>query len=112
MEQNGRSCRVVPVVSSEFAGDDSFNIFKANNGRSALSNSLQNVREEVSGVFVSGSLTGAGEWLAREPAREDVHQSRKLAPREGSQIAPDRSRVQLPAFHARKKVFDCEGFDL
>jgi hypothetical protein len=102
MEQNRRSCRVVPVVSNEFAGDDSFNIFKENNGRSALSNSLQNVREEVSGVFVSGSLAGTGEWLAREPASEDVHQPRKLFPREGLEIAPDRSRIKLPAFHSRK----------
>jgi hypothetical protein len=102
MEQYRSAGWVVPMVSGKLAGDDSFNIFKENNGRSASANPFQNVREEVSFVLVSCSLAGAGEWLAREPAREDVHQSRKLFPREGLEIAPDRSRIKLPTFHSRK----------
>jgi hypothetical protein len=102
MEQYRSAGWVSPVVSCELGTENSLNILKENNGRSASPNSFQNVREEVSLVLVSGSLSGCAEWLAREPARDDVHQSRKLVPREGSQIAPDRSRVQLPAFHSRK----------
>jgi hypothetical protein len=57
MEQNRDSCWVYPIVSCELCGEDSFNIFKENNGRSAPSNAVQNVGEEVSRVFVSLSLS-------------------------------------------------------
>jgi hypothetical protein len=66
----------------------------------------------MSWVVCSKSLPGCTEWLAWVAAREDVHQSRKLFPREGLEVAPDRSRIKLPAFHSRKKVFAGEGFDL
>jgi hypothetical protein len=90
MEQNGSSGRVSPSISCKLGGHDSFNIFKENNGRSALSNSAQNVWEEVSGVFVAFSLSCCGEWLTGEPSRQDVHLSVKLLPWEGFKIRPDR----------------------
>jgi len=90
MEQNRGSCWISPVVSCKFCGEDSFNIFKENKGRSASSNAVQNVREEVAGIFISVPLAGAAEWLTRESAREDVHLSAKLIPREGFKIRPDR----------------------
>lgn len=63
-------------------------------------------------VVCSKAFACAAEWLAWVAARQDVHQSRKLSPRERLEISPDRSRIKLPAFHSRKKEFAREGFDL
>jgi hypothetical protein len=90
----------------------SFNILEKAELWSKKSNSACDVRPEVTGVVCSLSVSGCTEWLARVAAREDVHQSMKLLPRKGFEIAPDRSRIQLPRFHSRKKVFNCERFDL
>jgi hypothetical protein len=80
----------------------SLDIFKEAKPGSHLSDSVSDVRPEVAWVVCSCSLAGTAEWLARVAAREDVHQSRKLLPREGLEIAPNRSRIKLPAFHSRK----------
>ena len=76
------------------------------------SNAVCNVGPQVPLVVCAETLASCAEGLAWVAAREHVHQSRKLLPREGLEIAPDRSRIKLPAFHSRKKDFDCEGFDL
>jgi hypothetical protein len=75
-------------------------------------NSISDVGPKVPWVVGAESLSCGTEWLARVAAREYVHQSAKLSPRETLEIAPDRSRIKLPAFHSRKKDFDGCGFDL
>jgi hypothetical protein len=80
MEQNWGSCWISPTISIELCGEDSFNIFKENNGRSASSNAVQNVGEEVAGIFISVPLAGAAEWLTGKSAREDAHLSAKPIP--------------------------------
>jgi hypothetical protein len=87
---------------SESKADVSFDVLKKAEFWSKKSNAACDVRPKMSWVVCSGSLAGATEWLTRVAPREDVHQSRKLFPREGLEIAPDRSRIKLPAFHSRK----------
>ena len=83
--------------------DVSFDVFKETDSGLESSNSICNPWPEVPGVVFSGALSGAAEWLAGISAREDVHFASKRPPRKGLEISPDRSRVKLPAFHARKK---------
>jgi hypothetical protein len=61
-----------------------FDVFKENESRLANGNSICDPRPEVARIVPSGSLSGGAEWLARVAARDDVHQSVKLLPREGS----------------------------
>jgi hypothetical protein len=70
------------------------------------------VRPEVSWVFGSEAFAGCAEGLARVAAREDVHQSVKLSPRESLEIAPDRCVVQESRFSLCSQVRCGEGFDL
>ena len=67
---------------------------------------------EVSGVVLSLSLSCGGKWLAREPAREDVHKSVKLSEFKRLKIRPDRSRVHESRFHFCDQVRADESFDL
>jgi hypothetical protein len=50
MEQNRRPCGIAPAVSGEFGADDTLDIFQENKGRSALSDPVKDVGEEVAWV--------------------------------------------------------------
>jgi hypothetical protein len=97
---------------SQSKGDVSFDVLKKADSGAQNANSICDKRPQVPFVFGSESLTGCAEWLAWVATRQDVHSVRKLCPREGSQISPDRSRIKLPAFHAREKEFDGGCFPL
>lgn len=112
MEQNGRSSGVAPSVAFELGTDDSLDVFKEHETGSALGDSAQDVREKVAGVFVASALAGGTERLAREAAREEVHESVKAAERVGSQISPDRCCVHESRVHFCDQVRTGEGFDL
>jgi hypothetical protein len=112
MEQNGRSCGVSPAVSLEFGADDALDVFEEDEVWLTLGNASENVGEEMAGVFVALSLSCGAERLARETAREDVHESVKASKWEGPQIRPNRCRVQESRFHFRDQIRTGEGFDL
>ena len=97
---------------SQPKGDVSFDVLEEADSGSQNANAICDGWPEVPLVFGSESLTGCAEGLAGITAREDVHLSRKLCPREGLEIAPDWSRIKLPAFHAREKEFDGGCFPL
>jgi hypothetical protein len=88
--------------AGESQRDVSFNVLEEAKPGSHSLNSIPDVGPEVPWIVCSGSLTSTTEWLARIAAREDVHHASKALPREGLEIAPDRSRIKLPAFHSRK----------
>jgi hypothetical protein len=88
--------------AGESQRDVSFDVLEKAELWSKKSNAACDVGPKMSWVVCSKSLPGCTEWLTRVAAREDVHQSRKLFPREGLEVAPDRSRIKLPAFHSRK----------
>lgn len=102
MEQNRSAGGVAPPVSLELGRDDAFDVFQENSGRSCSADAVEDEGEEVTRVFISGTDSGCGERLAGEAARNDRDPAKTL-PREGAEIRPDRSRVKLPAFHAREK---------
>jgi hypothetical protein len=102
MEQNRSAGRVAPPVSLELGRDDAFDVFQENSGRSCSANAVEDEGEEVSRVFISGADSGSTEWLTRKTARDD-RDSGELFPRESAEIRPDRSRIKLPALHAREK---------
>jgi hypothetical protein len=97
---------------SQPKGDVSLDVLEEADSWSQNPNAICDGWPEVPLVFGSKSLTGCAEWLAGVATREDVHAVRKRCPREGSQIAPDWSRIKLPAFHAREKEFDGGCFPL
>jgi len=102
MEQNRSAGGVAPPVAAQLGRDDSFDVLQENNGRSASPDPVEYVWEQVSWVGVGGADAGGTEWLTRETSRDDRHTG-ELFPRESPEIRPDRSRIKLPAFHARKK---------
>ena len=59
MEQNGRSGGIAPSVPGEFGADDAFDILQENKGRSASSDAIEDVWEEVSGIGVGSAFSGA-----------------------------------------------------
>jgi hypothetical protein len=102
MEQNRSAGGVAPPISLELGRDDAFDVFQENNGRSCSADAVEDEGEEVSRVFVSGADSGCGKRLTWKAARDDRDPD-ELFPREGAEIRPDRSLVNLPAFHAREK---------
>jgi hypothetical protein len=102
MEQNRSAGGVAPPVALEFGRDDPFDVLQENNGRSASPDPVEYVREQVSWVGVGSADSGSTEWLTRKTARDD-RDSGELFPRESAEIRPDRSRIKLPALHAREK---------
>jgi hypothetical protein len=112
MEQNGRSCGVSPVGSGELGADDSLDILKEDELGLALGDTSEDVRKQVSRVFVSSTLPCCAEGLTREASREDAHFAAKVGPREGLNIRPDRCCVQESRFHFSDQVRTGEGFDL
>lgn len=97
---------------SESEGDMSFDVLKEAESGSQNANAICDVGPEVAGVIFSEPLSCAAEGLAGITSREDVHAISKAVPWEGFEIRPDRSRINLPAFHSRKKELAGEGFDL
>jgi hypothetical protein len=89
-----------------------FDVLEENDARVDCMDLCAEVGPEVPGVGFSEPFSGGTPWLARVPATEDVHQAVKRFSREGSQIAPDRSRGKKPRLNLCSQVFDGEGFDL
>jgi len=87
---------------SESKANVSFDVLEEAELWSKKANAACDVGPKMSWVVCSKSLPGCTEWLAGVASRKDIHHSRKLLPREGFEIAPDRSRIKLPAFHSRK----------
>jgi hypothetical protein len=88
--------------AGESQRDVPLDVFKETELWSQKSNAACDVGPKMSWVVCSKSLPGCTKWLARVAPRENVHHARKLFPRKRLEIAPDRSRIKLPAFHFRK----------
>jgi hypothetical protein len=66
-------------------------------------NSVCDDGPEVPGIVRSSPLAGGAEGLARVTPREDIHAAVKVAEWEGFKITPNRGRIKVPAFHARRQ---------
>lgn len=67
---------------------------------------------EVSLVGVRSLLAGEGERLARVAANDAIHEAVPRSSVEGSEVTPDRSRIQGSFFHASDQRRGGEGFPL
>lgn len=72
----------------------------------------QDVRPEMPGVFLPPLSPGVAEGLAGVSRSDDIHDATPRATVEGSDVRPDRRRVQSAVFHARDKDRGCKGFPL
>jgi len=70
------------------------------------------VRPEVALVVGAEPSPGDAERLARVAARDEIHASTPRSSVEGSQVRPDRSRIQGRVFHPGHEDGRGEGFPL
>lgn len=70
------------------------------------------MRPQVSRVICPEPRPGDAERLARVAANDEIHKATPRAAVEGSQIRPNRRRVQLAFVHSRSQDFTGVGFDL
>jgi hypothetical protein len=77
-----------------------------------LADDAGDVGPEVAGVVRAAALAGHGEGLAGVAANEAIHDATPRAAVEGSEIAPQRARIQAALFHARDKEAGDVGFSL
>lgn len=71
---------------------------------SNLPNDARHVGPQPGALAVDAdSLAGHGEVLAREAANDDIHEATPWSAVEGSDVRPDRRRIQAFVFHARRK---------
>ncbi len=89
----------------------SLNVLEEAQGWLQNPNSVCDPRPQMSWVVLAESLPCCAEGLARVAARQDVHFSVKLGPREGLNIRPDRCWVQASRFHFCDQVRAGERFD-
>ena len=74
-------------------------VLQKDEGRFALGDDARDVRPEMALVFRPLPPTGDRERLARIARQDDVHRAAPWAAIEGSNIVPDRSRIQGRHFH-------------
>ena len=82
-------------AEAEMMGD----VFKEDEGRLDLSDDPRDMRPEVARVVRAPALACDGERLARIARSDDVHRAAPRAAVEGSNVVPDRCRIQGRLFH-------------
>lgn len=70
------------------------------------------LRPEVSFVLFAEALAGVAVRLARDAAKDEIHEATEASAWEGSGIVPNRRLTQETPFHRRNQSGDGEGFDL
>ncbi len=84
-------------AEAEMMGD----VLKEDEWRLDLADDAGDMRPEVSRVFRALSFARDGERLARIARSDDVHRAAPRAAVEGSNVVPDRCRIQGRVFHPR-----------
>lgn len=85
------------VVDGEESGD----VLKEYDGGRTIVDRTTYLGPEPSLISRSQTLAGHARALAREACNEEIHESTESSAVEGGEVRPDRSRIQLPFFHAR-----------
>lgn len=93
-------------AEAEMMGD----ILEEDEGRLDLTDDAGDMRPEVARVVRAPALTRHGERLARITRSDDVHRAAPWAAVEGSNVVPDRCRIQGRVFHPRHEDGCGEGF--
>ncbi len=82
------------------------NVFEKAECRAYLANNSGDVRPKVPLVIAAAPPSCHAEWLARVTANDAIHQATPRAAVEGSDIRPNRRRIQPSRFHAVDQRFD------
>ena len=82
-------------AEAEMMGD----IFEEDEGRLAFADDARDMRPEVTRVVRAPAFARDGERLARISRSDDVHRAAPRAAVEGSNVVPDRRRIQGRLFH-------------
>ena len=85
------------VVDGEESGD----VLKEYDGGRTIVDRTTYLGPEPSFISRSQTLAGHARALARKARNEEIHESTEASAVEGGEVRPDRSRIQLPFFHAR-----------
>jgi hypothetical protein len=80
--------------------------------RSDLTDESTELRPKVPRIVSATTCSRQAERLAGVAASDEIHDSAPRAAVEGSEIRPNRCRIQGSLFHARSQDFDAEGFPL
>jgi hypothetical protein len=80
---------------------DAWDVLQEEQAGSHLAKDPTGDRPEVSLVRAAALLAGAGVGLAGDPRHDEIHRAAPSASIEGSEVSPDRRRVQDAFFHAR-----------
>lgn len=87
-------------------------VLEEGEGSAAVVQDASDFGPEVSLVLVSESLACDGEGLAGVSACDEIHAATPCSSVEGSQVRPDRSRIQGRVFHPSHEHGRGEGFPL
>ena len=101
-----QSCGDFGEAEAEMMGD----VFEEHEGRLDLSDDPLDMRPEVARVVRAPAFTRDGERLARIARSDDVHRAAPRAAVEGSNVVPDRCRIQGRIFHPRHENGRGVGF--
>lgn len=101
-----QSCGDFGEAEAEMMGD----VFEEHEGRLDLSDDPLDMRPEVARVVRAPAFTRDGERLARIARSDDVHSAAPWAAVEGSNVVPDRCRIQGRLFHPRHENGRGVGF--
>ena len=91
---------------AEMMGD----VFQEDEGRLDLANDPGDMRPEMAWVVRAPAFARDGERLARIARSDDVHRAAPRAAVEGSNVVPDRCRIQGRLFHPRHENGRGVGF--
>jgi hypothetical protein len=87
-------------------------VLEADDAGLALSDDAGDVGPEVALVVLGAQLAGDGEGLAGVAAHDEIHRPTPASSVEGDEVAPDRSRIHPPFFHALDQYGGSIGFPL
>lgn len=114
-----QSCRNDVTHADQFSGDFGKSeaemmgdIFEEYDGCIAFADDARDVGPKVSRISRPKAPPGNREWLARIACSEDIHEAAPWSAVEGSNVVPDRCRIQGLVFHPRHESSRCEGFPL
>ncbi|PPB79381.1 hypothetical protein LV82_02945 [Albidovulum inexpectatum] len=82
-------------AEAEMMGD----VLEEDEGRRDLADDAGDMRPEVAGVVGTPAFARDGERLARIARSDDVHRAAPISAIEGSNVVPDRCRIQGRLFH-------------
>lgn len=93
-------------------GKQPWDVLQEDVTRSNVAKDPDDVRPDPPLVLDAAPLAGGAVRLAGETGSDEIHAATPRATVEGGDVRPDRRRIQLPVFHARRQHGSGIGFPL